>query len=78
MIINGKNLTLEKQNLLKKKVLRLRKVKKRPPLLISLVAKEDQEGLLYTRLKQEAAFKIGIDFKKFSFSFKKKKKFSLF
>lgn len=74
MIINGKKLAFKKQFLLKKKVFQLRKVKKRPPLLISLIAKEDKPGLLYTRLKKKAALKTGVAFKRFSFSLKQKEK----
>lgn len=74
MIINGKKLAFKKQFLLKKKVFQLRKVKKRPPLLISLIAKEDKPGLLYTRLKKKAALKTGVAFKRFYFSLKQKEK----
>ena len=64
MIIDGKKLALKKESQLKKKLQRLEKTKGRKPLLISLVAKEDKAGLLYTQLKQKVALRVGIDFKK--------------
>lgn len=38
-------------------------------LLVSVVAKEDEQGQVYTRLKSEAAERVGIDFEKIEFSF---------
>lgn len=73
MIIDGRKLALEKENCLKVQLRKLAKIKKNKPLLISLVAKEDKGGFLYTRLKEEAASRVGIDFKKFYFSLSKKK-----
>ncbi len=74
MIIDGRKLALKKEAKLKQQLNLFRKTKKRRPLLISLVAQEDEAGLLYTRLKQKAASRLKIDFKKVIFSFKEKEK----
>ena len=74
MIIDGKKLAVQKEKELISLVKKLIRIKKRKPLLISLVAQEDQAGLLYTQLKQATASRIGIDFKQINFSFKQKQK----
>jgi methylenetetrahydrofolate dehydrogenase (NADP+)/methenyltetrahydrofolate cyclohydrolase len=73
-LINGQKLALTQEKQLKLRLNRLSQVKKRKPLLVSLVAQEDKSGLLYTRLKQQAASRIGIKFQKVTFSLKQKQK----
>jgi len=77
MIIDGQKLAFKKQSQLKKEINRLKKINQKTPLLITFVAQEDKEGLLYTKLKKETALKLGINFKKILFSFKKKEEIYL-
>ena len=73
-VVDGKKISREKEARLRQQVDEWRGENKIKPLLVSLVAKEDELGLLYTRLKQEAAERIGLEFKQIEFSFKEKDK----
>jgi len=66
-IFNGKQFAAKKEAVLKAKVAVL-KQKGQTPKLVSFLAGENPESELYTRLKKEAAGRIGIDFevKKFT------------
>jgi methylenetetrahydrofolate dehydrogenase (NADP+) / methenyltetrahydrofolate cyclohydrolase len=72
MIINGQKLAFKKQKALKKKLKSQIVKKNRYPLLISLVAKQDKQGLLYTKIKHKKARELNIKFKKYIFSLKEK------
>lgn len=63
-VIDGKELANEKLKLVRRKV----SVMDRAPILVSLVAKEDGAGQMYTQLKMNAAKKVGIDLEKIEFS----------
>ncbi len=69
-IIDGKKLAQAKEAELKKKLSKWIKEKQTKPLLVSLVAEEDNLGQLYTRLKREAINRIGGEFKRLQFSLK--------
>jgi methylenetetrahydrofolate dehydrogenase (NADP+) / methenyltetrahydrofolate cyclohydrolase len=73
MIIDGSKLALQKQKTLQAQLKSLLTKTSAKPKLVSIVAKEDKPGLLYTKIKQEKAQQIGIEFKKFLFSFNKRK-----
>jgi len=62
-IIDGNKLAEQKEVKLKKKVETL-KLKGRVFKLVSLVMKDDEAGLLYSQLKEEAAERVGIEFEK--------------
>jgi len=61
MIFDGKKFAAEKEEILKAKVADLRQ-KGSVPKLVSFLVGENPESELYTRLKQEAAERIGIIF----------------
>jgi len=63
IVIDGNKLAEQKETELKKKVEALR-LKGRVPKLVGLVMKDDEAGLLYCRLKEEAAERIGVEFEK--------------
>lgn len=73
MIIDGKKLAFDREIILKKEILVLKKIKKRTPVLISFVAKEDKPGLLYTKLKKKTASRLGIKFISYYFYLKNEK-----
>jgi methylenetetrahydrofolate dehydrogenase (NADP+)/methenyltetrahydrofolate cyclohydrolase len=62
-IIDGNLLAQAKEAELKKKVEALR-LKGKILRLVDLVMKDDEAGLLYSRLKEEAAKRIGVEFEK--------------
>lgn len=57
-IFNGEEFARKKEEELKKRVLKLAAV----PKMASLYFEEDKMGVLYTRLKQESAERIGVEF----------------
>jgi methylenetetrahydrofolate dehydrogenase (NADP+)/methenyltetrahydrofolate cyclohydrolase len=73
-IINGKIISFKKEKVLKAKVEKWVRENKRRPVLISLVANEDELGLLYTRLKQKAAERLNVCFRRELFSLRAREK----
>jgi methylenetetrahydrofolate dehydrogenase (NADP+)/methenyltetrahydrofolate cyclohydrolase len=60
-VVDGRDLAEKRLGQLRQKVVQL-KDEKITPQLVSLVVKDDSAGQIYTRLKKEAAEKIGVNF----------------
>ncbi len=73
MILDGHKLAINKEAKLKIEVGKL-KAKGIAPKLVVIVFKGDQAGQLYSRLKQEASLRVGIEFVKHDLDFYDKEK----
>lgn len=67
IVIDGHKLAEEKERELRKKVIELEKVKRRPGLAV-LVMEDDKSGQLYMNLKKKSAEKLGVNFYNYQFS----------